>query len=302
MSRRRVILVVLAMAVPGLPALAQQPASKPAAAPAGSAAERQREGRALIEKSVQAFGGAAAVDAVTALELRTRGTRHIQAEDLPVTILTRYYFPDRYYQELTLPMGTLKTVLGPDAAFIVAGEGTLPLPEGERQSILKLMRRNVVAVLRARRQPDFSAEVTGSDTVEGTPVKLVRVTHAGDQMTLAIDPATGEVRQTRFESAGGATPTGVLTVTLSDYRPVDTILTLRYPVRAAGVMDGKPAFAQTVEAVVVNPKLDAALFKAPPGHAMFPGVEDLPLSPPPTLLPHSASPGPSPSPSASPGK
>lgn len=269
-------------------------------APAG--APRQDDGRALIEKAVQAFGGAAAVDAVTALEVRTRGTRHIQAEDLPVTILTRYYFPDRYYQELTLPMGTLKTVLGPDSAFIVAGEGTLPLPEGERQSILKLMRRNVVAVLRARRQPDFSAEVTGSDTVEGTAVKLVRVTHAGDEMTLAIDPATGEVRQTRFESAGGATPTGVLIVTLYDYRPVDTILTLRYPVRAAGIMDGKPAFAQTVEAVVVNPKLDAALFKAPPGHAMFPGVEDLPLSPPPTLLPHSASPGPSPSPSASPGK
>lgn len=259
--------------------------------------QQLREGQALIEKAVAAFGGAPALDAVRGIELRTRGTRRIQAEDLPVTTLTRLHFPDRYYQELTLPMGTLKTVLGRDAAFIVAGEGSLPLPDGERQSILKLMRRNVLAVLQARREPGFQAAVVGTDTVERTPVKLVRVTRAGDSLTLGIDPTTGEVRQTRFESAGGATATGLLVVTYGDYRPVDPVLTLRYPVRAVGLMDGKPAFSQTVEGVIVNPRVDEALFKAPAGHTMFPGVEDLPLTPPPTLLPR---PSPAPSPSVSP--
>jgi hypothetical protein len=262
-------------------------------------------GPELIARAVAAFGGAAAVDAVRGLELRSRGTRRVQADDLPVTMLTRYFFPDLYYQELNLPMGTMKTVLGPRGAFIVAGEGSLPLPEGERKTFTQLVQRNVIAVLQARRRPDFRAEVVGTDTVERTAVQLVKVTRQGDTLTLAIDPATGEVRQTRFEG-GGATPVGALVITFSDYQPVDTVLTLRYPMRAVGTMAGEPAFSQTVEAVLVNPKLDEALFEPPPGHAMFPGVEDLPLTPPPTLLPAPspsaapATPRPSPSPTSSP--
>ena len=285
-------LLALAAAGPGIAQTAATPPSAPSAAQ-------------LIDKAVQAFGGAAAVDAVKGIELRSRGTRRIQADDLPVTTVTRYYFPDRYYQELGLPMGVMKTVLGPRGAFIVAGEGSLPLPEGERKTLTQLVQRNVIAVLQARRRPDFRAEVVGTDTVERTPVQLVRVTRQDDTLTLAIDPATGEVRQTRFEG-GGATPVGALVITFSDYQPVDTVLTLRYPTRAVGTMAGEPAFSQTVEAVLVNPKVDDALFEPPPGHTMFPGVEDLPLTPPPTLLPAPspsaapASPRPSPSPTSSP--
>jgi hypothetical protein len=280
-----------AVAVAAGPVSAQTPA-----APAPAAGQ-------LIAKAVQAFGGAAAVDAVKGIELRSRGTRRIQADDLPVTMVTRYYFPDRYYQELNLPMGTMKTVLGPQGAFIVAGEGSLPLPEGERKVIGQLVQRNIIAVLQSRHRPDFRAEVVGTDTVEGTPVQLVKVTRGGDVLTLAIDPASGEVRQTRFESGGGASPAGLLVVTLGDYQPVDTVMTLRYPTRASATMAGEPAFSQRVEGVLVNPRLDEAVFQAPPGHTMFPAVEDLKLTPPSTLLPPSSaspSPRPSPSPTSSP--
>ena len=297
MERGVLCAVVLAVVVPASLPAAEQPPS----------------GIALVEKAVAAFGGAPAVDAVKSLELRSRGTRRIQADDLPVTMLTRYYFPDRYYQELNLPMGTMKTVLGPKGAFIVAGEGSLPLPEGERKTITQLVQRNIIAILQARKRPDFQAEVVGTDTVAGKTVQLVKVTRQDDVVTLAIDPATGEVRQSRFDSPGGALPAGLLIVTYSDYEPVDTVLTLRYPVRAEATMAGQPAFSQRVEGVLVNPKLDDAAFDPPPGHAMFPGVEDLPLTPPSTLLPPasaspkpagapSPSPRPSPSPTPSPGK
>lgn len=284
------LVAVLSVAGAG-PASAQPAPKTPAAAP-------QQPGDELIAKAVAAFGGAAALDAVGALELKGKGTRRIQADDVPVATLTRYFFPDRYYQELVLPMGTMKTVLGPKSAFIVAGEGSLPLPDAERKSMMKLMQRNVVAVLKARRQPGFAATVVGTDTVEGTAVQLVQVTRDGDTILLAIDPATGQVRQTRYENSGGLTPAGTLVVTYSDYRPAGAIPpgTIRYPFRASGVMAGQPAFTQTLETVVVNPRLDEALFEAPAPHGMFPGVEDLPLpSPPPTLLPRS-SPSPTPMP------
>jgi hypothetical protein len=241
----------------------------------------------LLAKAVEAFGGATAVDAVTALEIKGTGTRRIAAEDLPVTTVTRYYFPDRYYQELVLPMGTMKTVLGPQGAYIVAGEGALPLPDSERASIRKLMQRNVLAVLRSRGEPGFKAEAAGTDTVDGTPVRLLKISRQADTLTLAVDPATGQVRQTRFDSGGGLTPTGTLVITYSDYRPAGS---LRYPFTAVAKMDGKPAFSQKVDSLVVNPKLDEALFQTPPPHAMFPGVEDLPK----------ASPSPAPSPTKNP--
>src|SRR6266702_2099961 len=137
-------------------------------------------GAALIAQAVEAYGGAAAVDAVTALELKGKGTRRVQEDDLPVTTLTRFYFPDRYYQELVLPMGTMKTVLSPSAAFLVAGEGSLPLPDAERQTLQKLVQRNVLAVLRARAEPGFTAALAGTDRVNGTAVQLVDVTRPGD--------------------------------------------------------------------------------------------------------------------------
>jgi hypothetical protein len=191
-------------------------------------------------------------------------------------------------------------VVGPKTAFIVAGEGALPLPDAERQSLLKLMRRNLISVLKSRNEPGFSAKVTGVDTVEGRPVKLVNVSRAGDTLLLAIDPASGEVRQTRWENTGGLSTAGTLVVTYSDYQPVGAISSLRYPFRASATMAGQPAFSQTLDAVVVNPPLDEAAFKEPAPHTMFPGVEDLPktgpspaLVPPPTLLPR---PSPSPTP------
>lgn len=286
-------------------------ADPPSAAP--SAADPAQAGQALIEKAVAAFGGAAAVDAVKGIELRSHGTRRVRADDLSVTMVTRYFFPDRYYQELNLPMGTMKTVLGPQGAFIVAGEGALPLPEGERKTITQLVQRNIIAVLQARKRPDFHAELVGTDTVAGKPVQLVKVTRRDDTVTLAIDPPTGEVRQSRFDSPGGALPAGLLVVTYWDYQPVDTVLTLRYPARAEATMSGEPAFSQTVDGVLVNPKLDDSAFQPPPGHTMFPAVEDLKLTPPSTLLPpasaspkpgvpSSPSPSPSPSPTPSPGK
>jgi hypothetical protein len=240
-----------------------------------------------VEQAVKAMGGAAAIDSVKALELKGTGTRRVQGNDLAVTTTARYFFPDRSYQELVLPMGTMKTVVTPTEAFIVAGEGALPLPEGERQALLKLMNRNLVAVLQARRRPGFKAVVTGPGTVGGTAVQMVKLETGADTLTMAIDPATGRVLQTTSESGGGASPAGTLVVTYSDYRPAGPIV---YPYAATGTFAGQPAFTSKLDSVVVNPRLDEAVFQPPPPHTMFPGAEEAPLPP----VPPAPSPTPSP--------
>src|SRR5207247_4955272 len=135
------------------------------------------------------------------------------------------------------------TVLSPSAAFLVAGEGSLPLPDAERQTLQKLVQRNVLAVLRARAEPGFTAALAGTDRVNGTAVQLVDVTRPGDALTLAIDPVTGQVLQSRFEGIGGLAPRGLLVVTYSDYRKAGPIT---YPFSAVATLAGRPANSQVL--------------------------------------------------------
>jgi hypothetical protein len=188
----------------------------------------------------------------------------------------------------------MKTVVGPKEAFIVAGEGSLPLPDAERLSLLKLMNRNLVAVLQARTRPGFAASVIGTGTVDGTAVELVKVDTGSDALTLAIDPASGHILQSTSESGGGASAKGSLVVNYSDYRKVGS---LSYPFKATATFAGQPAFTSQLDKVVVNPKLDEAMFQPPPPHSMFPGAEELGLPPVPPLA---AGPDPTPKPSPTP--
>jgi hypothetical protein len=269
-----------------------------AVAPSMAAAQGDRSAASLLDRAVAALGGPASVDAVKGLELKGTGTRRVQGNDLPVATTARYFFPDRSYQELKLPMGIMKTVAGPREAFIVAGEGALPLPDAERQAMLKQLNRNLVAILQARKKPGFSARVTGPATVEGKAVQLVRIDTGSDTMTLAIDPASGHILQSTAESGGGATPAGTLVVTYSDYRPAGPLV---YPFKAVATFAGQPAFTSQLDTVVVNPRLDEALFEPPAPHSMFPGAEEQPLSLPPVPpAPSPAAPEPSPKPSPTP--
>jgi hypothetical protein len=190
----------------------------------------------------------------------------------------------------------MRTVVSSTEAFIVAGEGSLPLPDAERQSLLKLMNRNLVAVLQARSRAGFSAVPAGKATVDGVGAELVTVNTGADTITLAIDPASGQILQSTSESGGGASAKGTLVVTYADYRRAGPIV---YPHKATGTFAGQPAFTSQLDSVVVNPKLDEALFKPPQPHSMFP--EEPPVTGPPPqrgapFTPVRPSPSPSPTP------
>ena len=65
-----------------------RPSPSPSAPPT---AQQRSQGTELIARALQAFGGAAAVDAVSSLEVRSKGTRAVQGSDLEVTTITRYF-------------------------------------------------------------------------------------------------------------------------------------------------------------------------------------------------------------------
>jgi hypothetical protein len=250
-----------------------------------------RGAAALVARAVEAFGGAAAVDQVTGLEIKGRGTRRTEGgSDVPLTMVTRFHLPDLYYQELRLPMITITTVASPKGAFVVAGGAALPLPDEERENLVKLVRRQVVFLLRARNETAFRAAAAGPATVDGRSAERLDVTYQGDTVRLVLDAATGQVVQSEYATPAGGAP-GRMVITYSDPRQVGN--GLRYPHGLTAVVDSKPAFTLQIESVAVNPPIDEASFAAPPSGPPSPGPDA------PSASPSAAPPSP-PSPSVSP--
>jgi len=267
---------------------APSPAPKAPAAPPPSAKDRKR-GAALIAKAVTAMGGAAAVDGVKSLEMKATGKRQLpNGTDLAVTTRTRMVFFDRYRQDTTLPGGTMSAVLSPGAAFVMMGEAALPLPEDERDNMKRNVRRNIVALLQARRDKGYGAAAAGTATVNGIPAELVKIELAGDPATLAIDPKTGRILELTYKGSGPSQTVGTFVMAYGDHRKVDG---LNYPFTVTGTFDGKPAFSAKVESLTINPKLEDALFTPPPPPS------PPPAAPAPAATPPAAPPAPSPTPS-----
>jgi hypothetical protein len=173
----------------------------------------------------------------------------------------------------------MAAILSPGAAFVVMGEAALPLPEEERANMMKNVRRNVLALVQARRDKTYGAVAAGAATVNGVPAERVTIELAGDPATLAIDPKTGHILELTYKGKGPTDTVGTFVLAYSDYRRVDGI---NYPFALKGSFDGKPAFNATIDSIKINPKLDDALFSPPP-----------PPSPPPAAP---AVPSPTPSP------
>ncbi len=241
-------------AKPASPKSAAAPATVPAQGPAAAPSpEDVARGAALIARAVEGIGGAAAVDGVKTLELRGKGTRKAPTgpEVLPVETTTRILYPDRYRQDLTLPFGTMSTIITPKEGFLLAGEmGAMPLPEEQRAALSTSFRRNLVTLLRARKAPSFAAVKTGTATVDGTAVELVKVNESGETVTLAVDPASGHVLRASYPNAkAGVGPPGELSISYSDFRKAGSLV---YPFTSIGMLNGEKVYESKLESVVVD--------------------------------------------------
>jgi hypothetical protein len=286
MSRSLAAALVLAVASA---AAAQSPAPAASAPPPFTrTAPDAAKGAALLEKAVAAHGGAAALDAVKSLEMRGSSTRILPGQEpIEMPSVTQLVIPDRYRHELTTKAGTISTLLNRDGAFVVLGAGALPLPPAEAAALRATSRRNLVALLRGRK--DLRPAHVGSGRAGAVALEMVEVEVGGDKTVLGIDPQTGLVHQAIYSMPMGTGTTQVV-ATFADFRPLSN--GVKYAFRSEGTVDGKPAFASRLESVVVNGAIEDRLFVAPPEPA------EMPQLPTPSAPDKSPAPAPSPSPAS----
>jgi len=234
---------------------------EPAAAKVAESAAGLEKGRTLVAKALEALGGAAAVDGVQRIDQKGRMTLKTPQGELEIKMETLAVFPDRLRHQMTLPFGTMTGVVTPEKAFVVTPQGVAPMPDSQRDDLMKNWGRNQVAMFKQRGDPSFKAIATGSAQVGGIAVEQVVVDLKGEQTTLSIDPANGRVVAVAYRGNGPMAPApGDVAFSFGDFRAVEG---LTLPFAVTGTFNGEPSSSFVVDSVTLNGPVSAEAFALP---------------------------------------
>jgi YHS domain-containing protein len=218
--------------------------------------EALRRGRALIERAVEAAGGAARVDGVTSyvergavLTASTGGAREIKTAVFAL-------YPDRVRAERTYPFGTIANVLTREGGFVSSPQGESELTEAQRDAADRQFKLGLLPLLRARRGEGFTAAALGA----AGQVGQVEVSHGGLRARLGLDPSTGRVVSLSYRGRNPDGVVGRIVRTFSDFRLTGG-LTLPFTAVETFEAESAPMRTLTVESITVNGEVAPALFE-----------------------------------------
>lgn len=227
-----------------------------------ASAESVRKGRALLEKAVEAAGGAARLDALRSYQEQATTARHTQQGVAEMKTALYVVYPDKARQERAFPFGTIANVVSAGDGFYVMPRGAGDMIAEQRAAFESQLKRTLLAVLRARKAEGFAAAATGAARSGETNVEQVAVSHDGVNAVLGIDAATGRVHTLSYRGRGPGGAYGEIVQTFSDFRAVEG-LTLPFKTAATFEGEAEPALSSIVESVTINAAVPPALFERP---------------------------------------
>jgi YHS domain-containing protein len=233
-----------------------------------SAATDLRQGRALVDRAVKALGGAERLDAVTTYVESTSQTQKRPTGDAAITTKTMYRLPGEVRVQRTVVTAerTFSTanLLTPAGSWYLSPDRAYPqLPESRASAEQEVMRQ-LVPLLRARRDADFKAAAVAGTTVAGVAEERVRIRHGAVDVTLGLEKASGRVHSISFTGRGIDAEIGDYTLVLGDFRTVGGLL---LPFSERAIFNGAPDDFRTrkIDAIAINTPLEASLFEPAPG-------------------------------------
>lgn len=226
---------------------------KKMAAPAGSNAE----GTALATKVVEWVGGKANIDAVKGSRSAAQMTMVMPQGAMSAEATTLIQYPDSMRQEMTLPMGTMTTVIAPGVAFAITPMGTQDLPGSRRDAVLTDMKTDFFHILRHADNPSYTFSAGGTEKIGDVETRILEISPAGGVVRWYVEPATGRLVRTvrNTQSMGGETTT--------DYSDWKKFGALQLPTFATITRNGEKAGEVRITSLEVNPAVDEKAFVKP---------------------------------------
>lgn len=223
------------------------------------AAESNAEGLALVAKVVQALGGAEKVQAVRALSQKATLLIKTPGGEIPIEAEGTLLFPDTTYMKLATPMGERVTVLSPSGSFVGMGGETRDMPANMKEETLKQLRRNLLYVAQHAADPKFTFAANGTEKISEVEAKVLEINGDGVETRWYVDPQSGKVLRTAFQTVGMSGPTLRVTDNL-EWKTVDGI---SLPSKQSISENGQESGSSTVKEIVINPTVDPKLFERP---------------------------------------
>ncbi len=232
-------------------------------APVAGSPKAIREGLALVARAVAALGGAARLDGLTTYAETASQVQQRPTGDVPITTKTMWRFPGDVRMERTMVSQdgttTRAMLLTPSGMWFLGQGRAYPVVDAGRPSLELDYGRQIVPLLRGWHAAGFKAVSLGPAIADGVNVERVRIANGGVDVTAGIE-ASGRIHSISFTDRNSEGEVGEFTIVYTDYRAADG-LTVPFVERA--VFNGAPdgSLTRRLEAVAVNPPLDATLFQ-----------------------------------------
>jgi hypothetical protein len=225
------------------------------ATPAAQPTTSNAEGKAAVDRLIQAFGGASKLNAVKTLSQTVTATGQGQE----IKIEQRIVYPDKQSQIITMPQGVVREVVTPTVAFIVMGAQQQDLPASQRSAAAGALKLDFINVLQHVSDPKYTFIASGKEKLDNVEATVVEVNADGAQARWWIG-ADGKLLQEESSILGQAGST-TRTLKYSDWKPFGG---LQYPSKFETLdATGKPRAVLTLTAMEVNGTLDPKAFEKP---------------------------------------
>jgi YHS domain-containing protein len=236
-----------------------------APAPISRAPADVNAGRALFDRAVAAVGGRVRLEGITTyVETATQVLKRAMG-DAHVTQTTMWRSNGDMRQERAMKIPdrsfSMATLLTPSGAWFLSSMGPpRSMIDAASSHVRMELQRHLIALLRAGSDDGATIAATGSATVQGSPVEQARIVKGALDVTLGIDPASGEPRTLAFVDRNGDGEFGRYVLMFSEFR---TTSGLRLPFKVQAQFNGEPEGSRswTVESIKVNEPLDDSLFR-----------------------------------------
>jgi len=243
--------IKLDFAIPGAAGEESEAGPKPGAS--------NPEGKALIPKVVEGLGGAARVDSIKTLRIRSTVVQKTAQGEVPVQVDNTFAFPDRTVQVVNTPMGEMKSVVTPSTAFMSRGGQVVDLPAELRQSAQSDLKRDQVYVAQHAADPNYLFAAAGTEQIGSVKTVILDISADGTPARWFVDPQTGHVLRRTYTTQGRRGPIQ-RTVDSTAWTTADG---LTLPSQGTLSENGEPTATIKVDQVEVNPPVDPKIFEKP---------------------------------------
>lgn len=233
-----------------------QPGAKAAGAvPAAS----NPEGVALLNKVIEAAGGAAKLQAIKSVRQKSAIT--IKAQGISVDAEETTLGDDKVHIKLNTPGGELIMVATGQGGFMsmAAMGGTRDMPASQRDDALKGLHHDVWYIAQHAADPKFSFAAQGKEKVGNVEASVLDINSGSDQLRWFVDSQTGHVLRAQFEGNGPTGP-GTQVVDFSEWKTSDGV---SVPFHQEVSVNGESAVSIAVSSIEFNPIVDNKIFDKP---------------------------------------